>query len=289
MYPIKTWSRSFATATALVLTACLASSQGKEHVNVEDGVALSGFDPVSYFSEGGGKPRKGEAELTAQHEGVTYRFVDAKNKALFEGLPQRYVPAYGGWCAWAMVEGDQVEVDPESYLIEEGRLLVFYDGFFADTRKKWKKKGGAELAPQADRSWKKIAGVARPRSLANFNLDEGVALHGFDPIGYAEGQPVPGKVELAAWYQGVTYRFATEANRARFLTSPDAFEPRYGGYCAWAMAKGKKVDIDPAAYARDENGLFVFYNGEKRDDWNANTEAQRRSADATWAELQSAR
>jgi hypothetical protein len=61
-----------------------------------------------------------------------------------------------------MVEGDKVEVDPTSFLIEEGRLLVFYDALFADTRKQWLKKGGASLRPKADAAWKKIVEPPRP-------------------------------------------------------------------------------------------------------------------------------
>jgi YHS domain-containing protein len=127
------------------------------HLNVDkQGLALSGYDPVAYFPEGGGKATKGKAEFALVQGGVTWRFESEKNRELFKAAPARFEPAYGGWCAWAMVDGDKVEVDPRSFLIEEGRLYVFYDGFLADTRKKWLSKTGAVLRPKADAAWKKI-------------------------------------------------------------------------------------------------------------------------------------
>ena len=124
--------------------------------NLEKGLALSGYDPVAYFEEGGGKPAEGKHDLTAKHRGITYRFANEKNRDAFLKTPERFEPAYGGWCAYAMVGGDKVEIDPKSFLIEKGRLLVFYKGFFNDTRKKWLKEGGAKLAPKADKAWKKL-------------------------------------------------------------------------------------------------------------------------------------
>lgn len=133
------------------------------HLNVDkQGLALSGYDPVACFPEGGGKAVKGKPEIALSLGGVTWRFASEKNRELFRASPARFEPAYGGWCAWAMVEGSKVEVDPTSFLVEEGRLFVFYDGFLADTRKKWLKKGGAELRPKADAAWKKIVEPPRP-------------------------------------------------------------------------------------------------------------------------------
>lgn len=132
-------------------------------LNVDkQGLALSGYDPVAYFPEGGGKPAKGKPEITFVSGGVTWRFASEKNRELFQKTPARFEPAYGGWCAWAMVDSDKVEVDPDSFLIEDGRLLLFYDSFFADTRKRWLKKGGATLKPKADAAWKKILETKPP-------------------------------------------------------------------------------------------------------------------------------
>jgi YHS domain-containing protein len=126
------------------------------HFNLgKDGLALEGYDPVAYFEEGGGKPRKGSKEFELRHRGVLYRFSSAKHKRLFEARPARFEPAYGGWCAYAMAKGDKVEVDPKSFLVTDGELTLFYKGLFNDTRKKWLKQP-AELKKKADAAWKKI-------------------------------------------------------------------------------------------------------------------------------------
>lgn len=119
-------------------------------------LAIEGYDPVAYFPEGGGKPLEGDAKHELVHEGVRYRFASEKNRDLFEKNPARFEPAFGGWCAWAMAKDKRVEVDPESFLIQDGRLLLFYKGFFNDTRKKWKKGEPKELLPKADEYWKKL-------------------------------------------------------------------------------------------------------------------------------------
>jgi YHS domain-containing protein len=130
------------------------------HYNLsKKGLALEGYDPVAYFPEHGAKATKGLETITAVHEGVTYRFATEANKASFLKTPASFEPQYGGWCAWAMADGkgDKVDVDPRSFLVEDGRLYLFYDGFFGDTRKSWSKAGGAKkLAARAVENWARI-------------------------------------------------------------------------------------------------------------------------------------
>jgi len=132
-----------------------------QHWNVEvDGdtrLALQGYDPVAYFPEGGGQPAEGKEKIIAVHGGITYRFAGDAHRKLFVADPWKYEPAYGGWCAYAMAEGEKVDVDPESFRILDGRLFVFYDGLFADTRKKWLADEAA-LLTKADAAWPKLSG-----------------------------------------------------------------------------------------------------------------------------------
>jgi hypothetical protein len=121
----------------------------------EDGLALGGFDPVTYFPEGGGRAMKGLAELEVAHEGVRYRFASAETRAIFAKEPAKFEPQYGGWCAFAMAGGDKVEIDPKSFLVADGELFVFHKSLVSDSRKKWL-KDAAELQPRADRAWAKL-------------------------------------------------------------------------------------------------------------------------------------
>jgi hypothetical protein len=118
-----------------------------------DGVALGGFDPVSYFAEGGGTPLRGDPALTAEHEGRRYRFASAANRDRFVADPERFEPAYGGWCSYAVANGYKFEVDPESYLVADGRLLLFYRGMLGDARTEFEKEGVAAGVTKADGNW----------------------------------------------------------------------------------------------------------------------------------------
>jgi YHS domain-containing protein len=120
------------------------------------GVALGGFDPVAYFPEGGGKPAKGFVKRDYKHGGVTYRFASDANLARFRANPEKYVPAYNGWCAWAMAElNAKVDVEPTAYEVYNGKLYVFYDHADLNTREMWLKNPQAMVA-KADANWKAL-------------------------------------------------------------------------------------------------------------------------------------
>lgn len=125
--------------------------------NAANGLALSGYDPVSYFPEGGGTPRPGDPGFTAVHEGREYRFLSEGNRARFQAAPERYEPQFGGWCAYAVANGYKFEVDPESYLLTDGRLLLFYRGILGDARAEFEKEGVEEGLARADANWPALA------------------------------------------------------------------------------------------------------------------------------------
>jgi len=149
--------RGVLVAAACLLAAACHSTPAPLADNLDaSGLALEGRDPVSYFPEGGGEPLPGDPELRARHHGATYWFASEANRERFVADPGRYAPAYGGWCAWAMRDGERVEVDPESFLVQDGRLLLFYTSFFADTRARWLEAEAANLRA-ADAAWERLA------------------------------------------------------------------------------------------------------------------------------------
>lgn len=142
------------------LAVCQASDNTLviKHFNVKNGsLALRGYDPVSYFSVG---PLPGKAEYAVVYEGIQYRFANSTNMAQFSTTPEKFLPAFGGWCAWAMLEGEKVDVDPERYKIINGTNFLFYDGFWGNTLKKWNKRAKKEtekvLVRQAEANWQRI-------------------------------------------------------------------------------------------------------------------------------------
>ncbi len=122
----------------------------------EDGTAIHGYDPVAYFEEGGGKPTRGNKKFALWHEGIRYQFASMEHLDLFRENPSRYEPLYGGWCAYAMVNGEKVEIDADSFIVTDEGLFLFYDSFFADTRRKWLKKGHTNMKPPADAKWNEL-------------------------------------------------------------------------------------------------------------------------------------
>jgi len=121
-------------------------------------LAIQGYDPVAYFPEGGSAAVSGSESITAEYGGVVYRFATAGHREAFLANPARYEPSHGGWCSYAMLEGDKVQVDPKSFLVKDGRLFLFYRGFLGDTRAKWLKGDPAIETKTADAMWKKISG-----------------------------------------------------------------------------------------------------------------------------------
>jgi YHS domain-containing protein len=120
---------------------------------IEKGLALQGYDAVSYFQA---KPLKGKANFSTTHQGIKYQFANAANLAAFQLDPAKYEPQYGGWCAYAMGKtGEKVEVDPETFKLINGKLYLFYNQFFNNTLTTWN-KDEATLKKQADASWQKF-------------------------------------------------------------------------------------------------------------------------------------
>ena len=127
----------------------------KEYNVGADKLAISGYDPVSYFTSP--KPAKGRADLRFEYRGVVYQFASEDNRTKFQAAPETYVPTYGGWCATAMAKGEKVEIDPTNFKITDGRLFLFFKAFYANAIKDWN-KDEVKLTVKADANWKKIAG-----------------------------------------------------------------------------------------------------------------------------------
>jgi len=118
----------------------------------------------------------------------------------------------------------------------------------------------------------------------------GRALSGYDPVAYfTEGRPVEGSAEFTTEWMGGEWRFASAANRARFLESPERYAPQYGGYCAWAMARGEAVSSDPQAWSIVGGKLYLNYSLSVQKQWEAARDESIRKADAQWPTVRAAR
>ncbi len=123
----------------------------KKHFNLDkNNLAIQGYDPISYFD---GKPEKGIGQNLVFYKGIQYYFTTAAHKDMFLKTPEKYEPAYGGWCAYAMgATGEKVEIDPTSYKIMNGKLHLFYYSFINKTLNKWN-ADETNLKAKADKNW----------------------------------------------------------------------------------------------------------------------------------------
>lgn len=120
-----------------------------------------------------------------------------------------------------------------------------------------------------------------------FNLDNRVAIKGYDPVAYfTENKAVKGKKEYAVEADGVIYYLSTAANKALFLKNYKAYEPQYGGWCAYAMGyTGEKVEIDPETFKIVDGKLYLFYHtwtNNTLPKWNKDERNLKAKADKNW-------
>ena len=125
----------------------VAGSDPVAAVNAADGIGLKGYDPVAYFVNG--QPQKGVDQYSSQWKGVAYRFASAQNLESFKAHPEKYLPQYGGYCAYAMSLNRIADIDPSRWAIVDGRLFL-NNGLIAQTL--WSRNKSGNIA-SADRNW----------------------------------------------------------------------------------------------------------------------------------------
>ena len=123
-----------ATLAMLAATAAMSAPAyaAKAPVFSKNGIAINGYDPVAYFTQS--KPVKGKKSYSAKHNGATFLFSSAENKAKFESNTAKYAPQYGGYCAYAVSKGATAKTDPNAWSIENGKLYLNYN---RDVRSIW--------------------------------------------------------------------------------------------------------------------------------------------------------
>lgn len=94
----------------------------------------------------------GTTGFTAQHEGATYRFATAEHRDAFQADPVRYLPQFGGFCAYGVASNYKVKVDPEAWRIVDGKLFLNYD---KRTQTRWLQDIPGYIA-KAERNWPEL-------------------------------------------------------------------------------------------------------------------------------------
>lgn len=122
----------------LIAIMMLVASMGSSAAFAEDyshsTLGIGGYDPVAYFTDG--KALRGSGFYVTVVDGVTYAFSTAEHRKMFEANPQKYLPAYGGYCAYGLGVGKKFVADPEVWKIVEGKLYLNLD---KGIQQKWEK------------------------------------------------------------------------------------------------------------------------------------------------------
>lgn len=138
-------------AMLALLLAGAAHASGPVHTGWFSNVAVDGHDVVAYFTRG--EPVEGSVEHSTEWNGAEWRFASAEHLERFRADPERYAPAYGGFCAYAVAEGSTAAGDPEHWAIHDGRLYLNYD---AEFQTRWEADREAYIAA-ADDNWPEVA------------------------------------------------------------------------------------------------------------------------------------
>lgn len=141
----------------LMLTGITTNAiSGTTHTNSTTGV--QGYDLVSYHTST--TPVRGNGHNLSVHDGVTYLFANKENKQTFDKNPEKYLPAYGGYCAFGVSVGKKFVGDPEVWKVVDGTLYLNLD---KDIQKEWIKDIPGRIQ-MANKIWTKIKD-ASPESL----------------------------------------------------------------------------------------------------------------------------
>ena len=136
--------------TAFLITSAAVLFAQKSEVFKSSDKAIRGYDPVAYFTEG--KAVKGNEKLTYHWHDADWYFSSTENLNSFSKNPDKYVPQYGGYCAFGLSEGHKAPTDPDAWTIVDGKLYLNYS---KDVRTKWR-ENEKERIEKADKNWPQL-------------------------------------------------------------------------------------------------------------------------------------
>ena len=119
--------------------------------NIKKGFIANGYDVVAYFNN---ETIEGNKSFITEFDGVKFKFSSQNNLDVFNSSPPKYIPQYGGYCAYAIAEkGEKVSINPETYEIRDGKLYLFYNAWGTNTLELWLKNNVKGLQEKADKNW----------------------------------------------------------------------------------------------------------------------------------------
>lgn len=142
---------------ASILGAIATLAHAGEVVNIdENGLALQGYDPVGYFTDG--KPVKGLPEFTTTYKGATYQFASAEHRDMFNATPAKYEPQFGGFCGYAASINKLATIEVDKFQVLHDRLILQHNKIAWDL---WQKDVEGNLK-KADANWPTLSQQKAP-------------------------------------------------------------------------------------------------------------------------------
>lgn len=124
--------------------------------NTDDSkVALQGYSPVSYLDLG--IAQRGVKEYKSTYKGLKFYFTSKEQKKSFEANPNKYLPQYGGYCAFGVSVGAKFRVDPNKFVVKDGKYFLFLNDLEVDAQQLWLAGDHNKLKKKADTNWEKLS------------------------------------------------------------------------------------------------------------------------------------
>jgi YHS domain-containing protein len=140
-----------------VMTLTATQAQDKMANNIDNSnIALQGYSPVSYLDLG--LAQKGVKEHKSEYEKVVYYFTSAEQKKTFDKNPKKYLPQYGGYCAFGVYAGAKFRPDPNKFIVKDGKYFLYLYNLELDAQQLWlNEKDHQKLVMKANDNWEKLS------------------------------------------------------------------------------------------------------------------------------------
>ncbi|TMM59104.1 hypothetical protein FEE95_06630 [Maribacter algarum] len=148
--------KTIVTVIAFVFATTISAQDNKANNIDNSNIALEGYSPVSYLDLG--LAQRGNKAYKSEHQKMAYYFTSAEQKATFDKNPDKYLPQYGGFCAFGIYAGAKFRVDPNKFIVQDGKYYLFLNNVELDAKQLWLVDNDhTKLKGVADTNWKGLS------------------------------------------------------------------------------------------------------------------------------------
>lgn len=140
----------------LLAAAYCLKAQDKKLYNIDNSnIALQGYSPVSYLDMG--IAQRGLQQFKSEYDKVVYYFTSEDQKKAFDANPTKYLPQYGGYCAFGMYAGAKFRPDPNKFIVKDGKYFLYLYNLELDAQQLWLAENDHDgLAKKANTNWSNL-------------------------------------------------------------------------------------------------------------------------------------